>query len=97
MPTLTTEQNKKDTDYLLDFANFLEEEERSAVTIKKYLCYLKYFQKWFFQKNNQKLTPNLITPTDLRDYKHYLSEILCLKPKTVNRKLSSLELITVEN
>lgn len=48
-------------------------------------------EKWFFQKNNQKLTPNLITPTDLRDYKHYLSEILCQKPKTVNRKLSSLK------
>jgi site-specific recombinase XerD len=91
MPTLTTDQRKKEIDYLLNFALFLEEEERSAVTIKNYLCDLKYFEKWFFQKNNQKLTPNVITPTDLRDYKHYLSEILCQKPKTVNRKLSSLK------
>ena len=36
------------------------------------------------------MTPELITPTDLREYKHYLDETLQLKPKTINRKLSSL-------
>jgi integrase/recombinase XerC len=87
MPNVT----EKEIDYLLDFALFLEEAERSPVTIKNYLCDLKYFEKWFFQKNDTKLTPDKITPTDLRDYKHYLSEVLFLKPKTVNRKLSSLK------
>lgn len=91
MPTFSLEQTEKEIDYLLNFALFLEEAERSSVTIKNYLCDLKYFEKWFFQKTNQKFSPDLITPTDLRDYKHYLSEILCLKSKTVNRKLSSLK------
>lgn len=91
MPTLTTNQKEKETDYLLDFVVFLEEAERSPVTIKNYVSDLNYFMKWFQQKTSQKLSPDLITPTDLRDYKHYLSEILCLKPKTVNRKLSSLK------
>ena len=91
MPTLTTDQTEKEIDYLRSFASFLEEAERSPVTIKNYLCDLKYFEKWFEQKTNQKLSPDLITPTDLRDYKHYLSEVLLLKPKTVNRKLSSLK------
>ena len=91
MPTLTTDQKQKEIDYLLDFALFLEEAERSPVTIKNYLCDLKYFEKWFEQKTEQKLTPERITPTDLRDYKHFLSEVLFLKPKTVNRKLSSLK------
>ncbi len=91
MPTLTTDQTEKEFDYLLNFASFLEEAERSPVTIKNYLCDLKYFEKWFEQKTNQKLSPDVITPTDLRDYKHYLSEVLLLKPKTVNRKLSSLK------
>jgi integrase/recombinase XerC len=91
MPTLITDQKEKEIDYLLDFALFLEEAERSPVTIKNYLCDLNYFLKWFEQKTEQKLTPAQITPTDLRDYKHFLSEVLFLKPKTVNRKLSSLK------
>jgi len=91
MPTLTTDQTEKEIDYLLDFARFLEEAERSPVTIKNYLCDLKYFEKWFFQKTDSILSPDLITPTDLRDYKQYLSEVLLLKPKTINRKLSSLK------
>jgi site-specific recombinase XerD len=91
MPTVTTDIKENETDYLLNFALSLEEAERSSVTIKNYLCDLNYFVKWFEQKTNQKLSPDLITPTDLRDYKHYLSEVLLLKPKTVNRKLSSLK------
>ena len=91
MPTLNTDQTEKEIDYLLDFASFLEEAERSPVTIKNYLCDLKYFEKWFFQKTDSIFSPDLITPTDLRDYKHDLSEVLLLKPKTINRKLSSLK------
>jgi integrase/recombinase XerC len=91
MPLVTTDQREQETDYLLAFALFLEEAERRPVTIKNYLCDLNYFQKWFEQKTSQKLSPDQITPTDLRDYKHYLSEVLLLKPKTVNRKLSSLK------
>ena len=91
MPLVTTEQKEQEADYLLAFALFLEEAERRPVTIKNYLCDLNYFQKWFEQKTAQKLSPEQITPTDLRDYKHYLSEVLLLKPKTVNRKLSSLK------
>jgi hypothetical protein len=84
MPTLTTDQREKETDYLLKFALFLESAERSPVTIKNYLCDLNYFLKWFEQKTEQKLTPEQITPTDLRDYKHFLSEVLFLTLKIVN-------------
>jgi integrase/recombinase XerC len=91
MPPVTADQKEQEVDYLLAFALFLEEAERRPVTIKNYLCDLNYFQKWFEQKTSQKLIPEQITPTDLRDYKHYLSEVLLLKPKTVNRKLSSLK------
>ncbi|MDJ0799664.1 MAG: tyrosine-type recombinase/integrase [Calothrix sp. MO_167.B12] len=91
MPTVTTDEKETEIDYLLAFALFLEEAERSPVTIKNYLCDLNYFGKWFEQKTDIKLSPEQITPTDLRNYKHYLSEVLLLKPKTVNRKLSSLK------
>ncbi len=91
MSTVITDKSEQEIDYVLNFALFLEEAERSPITIKNYLCDLNYFVKWFEEKNHQKLSPEQITPTDLRDYKHYLSEVLLLKPKTVNRKLSSLK------
>lgn len=76
--------------YRNDFAQFLTESERSAYTIKNYLCDLDGFAVWLKSKGNTKFAPELITPTDLREYKHYLDETLRLKPQTINRKLSSL-------
>ncbi len=88
---MSIETCEKETDYIQYFGLFLEEAERSPTTIKNYLCDLNYFVKWFEQKTSEKFSPEQITPTDLRDYKYYLSEVLLLKPKTVNRKLSSLK------
>jgi site-specific recombinase XerD len=76
--------------YRDSFAQFLIESERSAYTIKNYLCDLDGFALWLKSKGNTELAPTLITPTDLREYKHYLDESLQLKPQTINRKLSSL-------
>lgn len=76
--------------YRENFAQFLTESERSAYTIKNYLCDLDGFAIWLKSKGNQEFSPTLITPTDLREYKHYLDETLKLKPQTINRKLSSL-------
>jgi site-specific recombinase XerD len=76
--------------YRNNFAQFLTESERSAYTIKNYLCDLDGFALWLKSQRNIELAPTLITPTDLREYKHYLDETLQLKPQTINRKLSSL-------
>ena len=72
------------------FAQFLIESERSAYTVKNYLCDLDAFVQWLKLSDKEEFTPALITPTDLREYKHYLDEILELKPQTINRKFSSL-------
>ena len=90
-PTPTPLTSDQPEDYLQQFAQFLEEAERSPVTIKNYLCDLNNFKQWFERKTEEPLTPERITPTDLREYKQYLVEILLLKPQTVNRKLSSLK------
>lgn len=78
------------TDYRENFAQFLISSERSAYTIKNYLCDFDAFTEWFKSKNQEELTPAVITATDLREYKRYLDETLELKPQTINRKLSSL-------
>ena len=81
---------KDSINYRDNFAQFLTESERSTYTIKNYLCDLDGFAAWLKSKGNREFTPELITPTDLREYKHHLDETLQLKPKTINRKLSSL-------
>ncbi len=83
--------NTKDSiNYRDNFAQFLTESERSAYTIKNYLCDLDGFALWLKSARNEEFAPELITPSDLREYKHYLDQTLQLKPQTINRKLSSL-------
>lgn len=83
-------KTKSSINYRDNFAQFLSESERSTYTIKNYLCDLDGFALWLKSKGNTEFAPTLITPTDLREYKHYLDQILQLKPQTINRKLSSL-------
>ncbi len=54
--------------YRDNFARFLTESERSAYTIKNYLCDLDGFALWLKSKGNREFAPELITPTDLREY-----------------------------
>lgn len=88
--SLTKSEKQSSINYRDDFAAFLTESERSAYTIKNYLCDLDSFAQWLKSKSNNEFTPALITPCDLREYKQYLNETLNFKPQTINRKLSSL-------
>jgi hypothetical protein len=54
-----------------DFVHHLTRAERSPLTIKNYRCDLVAFACWFRDTTEDELTPALITPTDLRDYKHF--------------------------
>lgn len=88
--TLTPDKNDSGTNYREAFAQFLNSSERSPFTIKNYLCDLDAFGFWFRSQGDSEFEPALITPTDLREYKRYLVETLHLKPKSINRKLSTL-------
>ena len=80
-PTSEVAENTKTSiNYRDNFAQFLTESERSTYTIKNYLCDLEGFAVWLKSKGNQEFAPTLITPTDLREYKHYLDETLQLNP-----------------
>lgn len=43
-----------------------------------------------FETNGEELTPQSITPIDVREYKRYLLEDRGFKPATVNRRLASI-------
>jgi hypothetical protein len=54
-----------------DFVHHLTRAERSPLTITNYRCDLAAFACWFRDTTGDELTPALITPTDLRDYKGF--------------------------
>jgi site-specific recombinase XerD len=72
------------------FISHLHSLDRSPNTIQAYTLDLQQFEKWFERVNDRELSPALITPTDIREFKHYLIEDEELKPSSVNRKLASI-------
>ena len=62
------------SDPIETFAGFLAQAERSPLTIKNYRGDLAAFATWFDQVNGEAMAPAKVTPTDLRQFKHWLVE-----------------------
>lgn len=77
-------------DHLDNFILHLQSRDRSSHTINAYRLDLEQFEKWFAGVNGDEMEPVNVTPTDLREFKHFLIEEEQLKPASVNRKLASL-------
>lgn len=78
-------------DPLKRFATFLEQAERSPLTIKSYLSDLRAFAAWFEETNGDPFDPAKITPTDLREYKRWMVTYCGFKPNSINRRLTTLK------
>lgn len=76
--------------HLGQFTDHLIAAGKSPHTIEAYSRDVKLFSEWFVQTNNRELTPQKITPIDVREYRSYLLTVKNYKPATVNRKLSSI-------
>lgn len=76
--------------HIEDFILHLESRDRSRHTISAYHLDLQQFEKWFAGVNGDEMEPAKVTPTDLREFKHFLIEDEQLRPATTNRKLASL-------
>ncbi len=75
---------------LEEFQEYLDGQDISPRTIKGYLVDLRQFQRWFEQTNGETLTVQRITPTDVKEYKHFLLTVKRRKAGTVNRRLAAL-------
>ena len=75
---------------LLRFAQYLRVSDKSENTVEAYLRDLRLFGEWFQGSNSEQMTPEGITPIDVREYKAYLLQVKRFKPATVNRKLASI-------
>ena len=54
------------------FEAWLVGEERSQTTIRGYLADLRMFARWFKQSNGSDLSPTLLTPSDVREYRAWM-------------------------
>ena len=77
-------------DILNRFQAHLVATGKSSHTIKAYGHDVRLFAEWFSQTNSKSLSPEGITPIDVRQYRSYLLTVKNYKPATVNRKLASL-------
>jgi integrase/recombinase XerC len=75
---------------LTNFQKHMDDQDLSPLTIKGYLSDLNHFARWFEQTNGEVLTVQRITPTDVKEYKHFLLSVERRKAGTVNRRLAAL-------
>jgi len=74
---------------LTAFKNHLIEQDRSERTISGYLADQGHFARWFEQTNGEALSPQRLTPTDIREYRAWLQQRQ-VKPATINRHLAAI-------
>jgi integrase/recombinase XerC len=75
-----------------DFKKSLIEQGKSEWTVAGYLADLRLFSTWFQQTNGDELTPERLTPTDVKQYRAYLQTVIKAKPATINRRLAALRI-----
>lgn len=73
-----------------DFDRYLNQQDRSLLTIRGYLADLKAFGGWFQQTNGEELAPAGVTPIDIKEYRQHLLTVERAKAATINRRLAAL-------
>jgi integrase/recombinase XerC len=68
----------------------LIEQDCAKLTVRGYVADLRLFRVWFEQTNGEAFCMEIITPTDLREYRQYLIGVERRKPATINRKLAAI-------
>jgi len=71
-----------------DFVRHLQDQDLATATVRGYLADLRAFARWYEQTNGEVLTPEVVTPTDIREYRTWLQRRY--KAATVNRRLQAL-------
>ena len=77
-------------DILDEFKTVLLEQDCANLTVRGYVVDLRLFRLWFEQTNGEAFCLEVITPTDLREYRQYLIVVERRKPATINRRLAAI-------
>lgn len=84
------EMKKTPAESFTAFEAYLHQQDCSILTVRGYLADLEHFALWFSQTNAEALSPERLTPTDVKAYKQYLLVVERRKASTVNRRLAAL-------
>lgn len=74
-----------------EFEQYLQEQDRSQNTIDAYSQDMRGFSSWFFDTNQEELSPTSLTPQDIKQYKYFLLLEKKAAPATINRKIISIK------
>ncbi|KLU62280.1 tyrosine recombinase XerC [Peptococcaceae bacterium CEB3] len=83
-------QNLFDEERLDSWLNHLRLKNKSENTVRAYRQRVLGFAAWFEETNGETLSPERVTPTDLREYKAYLLTAKKRMPDTVNLSLIAI-------
>ena len=72
------------------FKAYLVNNDRSPATLQGYLSDLQHFAYWFEGTTGETLSPQSVTPSDIREYRQYMLTVQRYKASTVNRRRSCL-------
>lgn len=72
------------------FLKHLVIEDKRPNTVKGYYYHLTLFARWFEQQNGKPMTPQAVTPLDVREYKQSLMQA-GFAPSTINGKMGALK------
>ncbi|WP_427340839.1 tyrosine-type recombinase/integrase [Caloranaerobacter sp. DY30410] len=81
----------KDCYYLNEFKAYLENLDKTELTINTYIDNIISFIEWFNDSNSDPFDPEIATTIDIRDFKSYLINVKNAKASTVNLKIMSLK------
>jgi len=77
-------------DTLGPFTNWLQKHDHAPYTIRAYLVAMRDFCAWFQETTREELTPERITPLDVRQYRQHLTTVRRLKASTINNYLAGV-------
>lgn len=72
------------------YTEHLQHQDVSPHTLRTYLSAVRNFARWYKHSNGEGLTPEKLTPSDIREYRQYLVTVKRAKPNTVNQHLAAL-------
>ncbi len=88
---LNTDQNTLIPQELLEvWCHFLQEQDRSAGTVKKYIQAITHFLAWFEQEEQAPLSLDALTPIALIGYRNNLQHEQHKSTSTINLRMSAL-------
>ena len=89
--TVKSVEPREDVDQLVNrFLQDLQRQETSPNTRRSYQLDLLHFASWFARTLGEGFSPEVVTPTDGREYRGYLLNVEKRQPATVNRRLAAL-------